>query len=50
MLKEEANLGSAGRAGLRDRMEVEGPAGVGFTLKLKRFICIASDNCRTCQV
>ena len=50
MLKEEANLGSAGRAGLRDRMEVEGPAGVGFTLKGKRFICFASDNCRTCQV
>ena len=39
---KEANLGSAGRAGLRDRMEVEGPAGVGFTLTRKRFICFAS--------
>ena len=31
MAVHQNNLGSAGRAGLRERMEVEGPAGVGFT-------------------
>ena len=31
MFKAYVNLGSAGSAGLRERIEEEGPAGVGFT-------------------
>ena len=31
MFKADVNLGSAGSAGLSERIEEEGPAGVGFT-------------------
>ena len=31
MFKADVNLGSAGSAGLRERIEEEGPDGVGFT-------------------
>ena len=40
MFKADVNLGSAGSAGLRERIEEEGPAGVGFTWDKLLTLCL----------